>query len=129
MTTLAIDTNSNVELEDLVSGLNSFIAKEVVPLEESNQALLEDGRRHFDERGGYSTELLALLRQVRESSAQAGFYAMFAPASVGGGGLGLLPLFAVWEGLSHAVGPGRLLPYEAIGHWTSGPSFLLGELQ
>jgi acyl-CoA dehydrogenase len=48
---------------------------------------------------------------------------------VGGGGLGPVALYAAWEGISHHTGPGRLLADQVIGHWTSGPSFLLGELQ
>jgi acyl-CoA dehydrogenase len=113
---------------DLVEGIKAFIKSEVVPLEDANRQLLDNPRLTFDERGGYSAEVLSLFRQVREASAKAGFYAMFAPEAVGGAELGSLALFSVWEGLSHFAGPGRLLPEQVVGHWTSGPSFLLGEV-
>lgn len=114
---------------DLVEGIKAFIRSEVVPLEEANQELLENSRLTYDEAGGFSADVLDLCRQVRETSAKAGYYSMFAPESVGGAGLGAQALYDVWEGLSHYAGPGRPLADQAIGHWTSGPSFLLGELQ
>src|SRR5271155_2226671 len=126
MTTMLDSTEA--DYTDLVEGINAFVKRMVVPLEDANRELLDNPRLTFDERGGYSAPVLDLMRQVRTASAKAGYYAMFAPESVGGEGLGALALFSVWEGLSHSAGPGRLLPYQMIGHWTSGPSFLLGEL-
>jgi len=126
MTTMLDSTEA--DYTDLVEGINAFVKRMVVPLEDANRELLDNPRLTFDERGGYSAPVLDLMRQVRMASAKAGYYAMFAPESVGGEGLGALALFSVWEGLSHSAGPGRLLPDQVIGHWTSGPSFLLGEL-
>jgi acyl-CoA dehydrogenase len=123
-----VDANTGMDLDELVDGLRAFVAGEVEPLERANQELLENQRLAWDERGGHSADVLALMRQVREKSAEAGYYAMFAPEAVGGGGLGLLALYRAWEGLSHAVGPGRILTDQVIGHWTSGPSFLLDEM-
>ena len=126
MTTMLDSTEA--DYTDLVEGINAFVKRVVVPLEDANRELLDNPRLTFDERGGYSAPVLDLMRQVRVASAKAGYYAMFAPESVGGEGLGALALFSVWEGLSHSAGPGRLLPDQVIGHWTSGPSFLLGEV-
>jgi acyl-CoA dehydrogenase len=123
------DANTGMDLDDLVDGIKSFVDKEVTPLERANEAVLEEPRRFYDERGGYSHEVLELCRQVRERAATAGYYQMFAPTEIGGGGLGPIALLASWEGISHYTGPGRLLADQVIGHWTSGPSFLLGELQ
>jgi acyl-CoA dehydrogenase len=114
---------------DLVEGIRAFVKSEVVPLEDAHRDLLENARLTYDEQGGYSAPVLDLCRQVREASAKAGYYSMFAPESVGGAGLGARALYELWEGLSHFVGSGRPLPEQVIGHWTSGPSFLLGELQ
>ncbi|OBY29157.1 acyl-CoA dehydrogenase family protein [Mycolicibacter kumamotonensis] len=119
---------TKAEYADLVEGIAAFVKRKVVPLEEANRELLENSRLTFAEHGGYSAEVLDLMREVRMASAEAGYYSMFAPESVGGEGMGALALFSVWEGLSHLVGPGRLLPDQVIGHWTSGPSFLLGEV-
>lgn len=120
--------STETDYADLVEGIQGFIKSEVVPLEDANRELFENSRLTFDERGGYSKPVLDLFRQVRETSAKAGYYAMFAPESVGGEELGALALFSVWEGLSQFAGPGRLLSEQVIGHWTSGPSFLLGEV-
>ncbi|WP_109527459.1 acyl-CoA dehydrogenase family protein [Nocardia aurea] len=120
--------SADTDYTDLIEGIAAFVKRKVVPLEEANRELLENPRLTFDEKGGYSAPVLDLMRQVREASAAAGYYAMFAPEELGGEGLGALALFCVWEGLSHLVGPGRLLPDQVIGHWTSGPSFLLGEV-
>jgi acyl-CoA dehydrogenase len=66
------------------------------------------------------------MRQVRSASAQAGYYTMFCPVELGGGGLGPLAYYEAWEHLAHHCGPGRLLPYQTIAHWTNGPSYLHG---
>src|SRR5438876_891786 len=125
---IATAVADEVELRAILDGLVAFVDREVVPLEKANQELFENGRLTYSETGGYSPAVRALFRQVHEASARAGYYAMFAPQSVGGSGFGSVTLFHVWEALNHVYGPGRLLPYEVVGHWTSGPSFLLGEL-
>jgi acyl-CoA dehydrogenase len=111
----------------LVQGVRAFVRREVEPLEEANRDLLENPRLTYDERGGYCQAVVDLLRAVRMASAKSGYYGMFAPSSVGGGDLGFLTWFSVWEGLNHEFGPSRLLPYQSVAHWTSGPSFLLAE--
>lgn len=114
--------------DEILHGLHRLIEARVLPLETEHQSLLEDDRRKFGDHGGYSTDVVELLRVVRTTAAEAGYYGMFAPESVGGAGLGNLALFEAWESLHHTYGEGRLLPYQTIGHWTSGPSFLLGEV-
>lgn len=126
ITATSVETAS--DLEDLCAGLHSFLRREVVPLEEANRELLENPRLTYAESGGYSPPIVELFRQVRTRSAAAGYYPMFAPVNVGGGGLGAVAQYTVWESLHHRYGPGRLLPYQAVGHWTSGPSFLLGHI-
>jgi acyl-CoA dehydrogenase len=36
--------------------------------------------------------------------------------------------FLAWEMLHHVYGPGRLLVTQAVSHWSSGPSYVLGSL-
>ena len=93
--------SSNGELTTVVDGLLTFVRSFVEPLEEQNAELLADDRKVYSEAGGYSVEGTALFRQVRTAAADAGYYGMFAPPEVGGGGLGNLGKFFVWEGRDH----------------------------
>jgi len=85
-----------------VTGMHQFVDSEVLPLEQQYQPLLNDERRFFDEKGRAVEEIVDAKRQVRMKSAQAGYYAMFAPESVGGGGLGARAMVS-WKRLSTAV--------------------------
>ena len=58
-------------------------------------------------------------------SAKAGFYAMCAPAEIGGGGLGHLAYYVAWEAIYRRLGgQGVVIPW-VIAHWAFGPSRLL----
>lgn len=116
------------DLSDVIEGLLAFTRSEVETLEAEHADLIGNDRLKYNEAGGYSDEIAALFKKVREASANAGYYAMLAPVEVGGAGLGALANFSIWEALHHRYGPGMLLPYHAVGHWTSGPSFLLSGL-
>jgi acyl-CoA dehydrogenase len=59
------------------------------------------------------------------SSAAAGYYGMFVPASLGGGGLGSEALYRVWEDLYHHFGPHYWLIGWVVAHWARGPSHVL----
>lgn len=113
------------ERREIIDGLRVFVDREVVPLEQANERLLSDPRRKFDDTGAYSPEIRELLRSVRKSAAKAGFYTMFAPTDVGGGGLGATDYFLAWEFLHSYCGPDRILPMQAIAHWASGPGPVL----
>jgi acyl-CoA dehydrogenase len=110
--------------EAIVEGLSSFAERVIPPLEERLHGLLDDPRQLYDESGRIVTPVLEAMREVREESARAGYYGMFAPESVGGGGLGPVTLYKTWEALHQQWGPAQILPYEIIGHWSRGPSFL-----
>ena len=60
--------STEADYTELVEGINSFVKRVVVPLEEANRELLDNPRLTFDERGGYSAPVLDLMRQVREAS-------------------------------------------------------------
>jgi len=121
------ETDDNM-LAQIIEGLIGFVDRAVVPLEEANHNLLEDWRQAADERGAHSQAVQALLAQVRQASAEAGYYAMCVPESCGGGGLGSHVLYRVWEALYHRYGAGRILPYASVAHWSYGPSVLCSDL-
>jgi len=105
-----------------------FVDSVVLPIESQHAALLNDPRRAYDERGAHTPEVRRLKAEVRTQSAQAGYYTMFAPTSVGGGGYGSYVLYRAWEALHRRYGPGRILPYASVAHWAYGPSVLCTKL-
>ena len=122
---MVMEVSDSSDVADLTAGLARFVDSVVVPLEEEHSDLLADRRgRFFDDRGGYSQEVVELIRQVRMESARAGYYAMFCPEEIGGGGLGKRAQLLTYEFLSRRYGPSFMLPMETIAHWAFGPSFL-----
>lgn len=122
---------ASLELEseqDFLDGLTTFVDRYVVPLEGANQEVLDNPRQLYTDNGAYSDRVVDLLREVRRASSSAGYFTAFVPRDVGGAGLGILTSYRAWETLHHRYGPGRLLPYQVISHWTSGPSFLISHL-
>src|SRR6478609_4284020 len=87
--------------DELLDAIDDFVSSFVVPLEDENVALLTEPRSRFATTGSYSAEVLALKRQVRMASARAGFYTLFAPVAIGGGGRGPLLHYRVWEQIYH----------------------------
>jgi len=109
-------------------GLLAFANQEVLPRHEKHRALFEDPRRLYREDGRFSDALLALIREVRTASAEAGFYQMCVPEALGGGGLGHLAYYVAWEALFHHCGPQNWLMLYALAHWAFGPSRLLEQV-
>jgi acyl-CoA dehydrogenase len=109
-------------------GLLRFVEAEVVPRYERNHHLLNDARELFDARGAYSAPVRALIREVRMASAKAGFYAMCAPTSLGGGGLGHLAYYVAWEAIYRRLGGHAVLTPWVIAHWAFGPSSVLTQI-
>ena len=113
------------DVADLLDGLARFVDGAIIPLERHNSELFADRRGAFyDDRGGYSTAVVALIRRVRTESASAGYYTMFCPEEIGGGGLGRRAELLAHEFLARRYGPAYMLPHEVIAHWAFGPSFL-----
>ena len=123
--TPSLRTGSTTEGREITEGLRQFVDREVVPLETAHETLLGDPREMFDSEGAYSNEVRDLLRAVRVASSKAGFYTMFAPVDVGGGGLGAVDFYLAWEFLHSYCGPERILPMQTIAHWASGPGPIL----
>jgi len=96
-----MDFTVSQEVELINSQIDEFIAQEVEPLEEEyDQFLGEDRERHIvDDDHRRVDEYLAVREQIREKSAEAGFYTMSMPERVGGGGLSALEYTLVIEHL------------------------------
>ena len=95
-----------VEIGD---SLIRFIDREVLPLEHEHRGLLHNERKLYDERGCFTPPVLALRAQVRQRSAELGFYTALAPESIGGGGLGAQATAYLQERMNAHVGPTRHL--------------------
>ena len=116
------------DIKDLTAGLERFIDSAILPLEEENAELLADKRGAFyTESGAYSPAVVELMRETRMRSAQAGYYAMFCPTDMGGGGLGATAQLLTYEFIFRHYGQALMLPRETIGHWAYGPSALCRE--
>lgn len=127
-----MDTSTGVttSVEDaslIVDGLLAFYRQVIVPLEEKNSDILEDPRRTYELDGRPTQEWADVRRQARMAAAEAGFYTLFAPTDIGGGGQGALVSYMAYHGLFHEFGPGRVLLEDPIGKWNRGPSGLIGK--
>ncbi|MBI2765328.1 MAG: acyl-CoA dehydrogenase [Chloroflexi bacterium] len=108
----------------VVAGLLDFVRKAIEPRDEALSEVVEDPRRRYQRDGAEAPELTAARRAARIESAAAGYYQMFCPVELGGGGLGHQLSFLSWEALHHRYGPGELLAYNTISHWANGPSVI-----
>ena len=91
-----------------LDGLLQFVDSEVLPLEEKFRDVLADDRKLFRDDGLLVDEVAEARLSVRKMSAAAGFYSMFAPEAIGGGGLPALANVLILEALYRKYGPGRL---------------------
>jgi acyl-CoA dehydrogenase len=102
------------EIVQIGDSLIRFVEQEVVPIEKEHKAVLSSERTIFDEQGRFTPEVEALRRQVRLKSSEAGFYTMFGPEEIGGGGLGpLASVYLNWL-LSAHCGPERTLVHPVV---------------
>jgi acyl-CoA dehydrogenase len=102
------------EIVQIGESLVRFVDREVAPIEAANKAVLASDRTIYDEKGRFSPEVQALRRTVRMKSSEAGFYTMFGPEEIGGGGLGpVASVYLNWRLSSHA-GPGRPLVHPVV---------------
>lgn len=113
------------EIEAVVEGVEAFARAEVIPRWEANHELLEDVRQRYDESGRYADEVVAIIRAIRMASAEAGYFNLAVPTSMGGGGLGHLAYYAAWERIYHRCGGANWLGQFTISHWAFGPSRVL----
>lgn len=116
------------EIEAIRRGIRTFIKNEVIPRHERHAALLDDDRQKYDASGRYVPDVLRLIREVRMAAATAGYYAMSAPTSLGGSGLGLVAYFAAWQEVFHGCGSHYWLGHWIVSHWAKGPSPVLEKM-
>ncbi len=102
------------EITAVGDALVRFIDREVVPLEDEHRELLTNERHLFGPDGRWTDEVRALKRRVRMRSAELGFYNLFGPESIGGGGLGALAAVAIQERLNAHCGPERALVHSVV---------------
>ena len=112
------------EIVVLADGAERFLRSEVFPRHEKDHALLSDPRLTFAEDGSYAPGVLRHIREVRMAAAAAGYYGMSVPVELGGGGLGMLAYFVVWERIYRTSGH-RWLGAWTVSHWAFGPSAVL----
>jgi acyl-CoA dehydrogenase len=115
MTTAEVTPTAEETAKPIIDGMFAFIDAEVVPLEQKYADILKNERKLFKENGWLVDEIADARRTVRMKSAEAGFYAMLGPESIGGGGVGFEVACYVLEAVYRRYGPGRLL----IG-WSNG---------
>ena len=115
------------ETDEVIDGVRRFVEAEVYPHMDRLQPILEDPHRLHGQDGRLHPDVLDARRDIRLASAEAGYYQMFAPEAVGGGGMGFVTLYAVWHDLYRRAGMKNWLSFDAIAHWASGPSHLLAE--
>jgi alkylation response protein AidB-like acyl-CoA dehydrogenase len=94
------------EYQALTDALRDFVAREVRPLEEEHAKELQET--------GHIADAVELRRQLRKKSVQAGYYGLFMPEDVGGGGIGYLGMALAYEAVSatgsYLANGGGLLP-------------------
>jgi acyl-CoA dehydrogenase len=113
------------DVDDILDGLRAFLDAEVVPRHRERNDELVDRADLYDHDGRYRREVLDLIREVRELSAKAGYYAMFVPGDEAESGLGFEALYRVWQAVFHHCGTEYWLGHHAVAHWARGPSRLL----
>lgn len=85
--------------------VGAFVEKEVKPEEKKLAHLLEDERRSLTDEGLLRPEIVEAVRRIRKKSADAGYYAMHMPESVGGAGVSKVATYLAWkEIMKHGLG-------------------------
>ncbi len=111
-------------LDDLLDGLRAFVRSEALTRHAADPTLA-DARTQFGPDGRFRDAVLEQIVAVRHAAAEAGYYTMLAPESIGGGGLGFEALFRAWELIFRECGPHHFLGYWSVAHWARGPSQVL----
>ena len=113
------------EIAALADEVERFLKAEVFPRHQDDHRLLSEPRLTYAEDGRYAPGVLRHIREVRMASARAGYYGMSVPTALGGGGLGMLAYFVVWERIYRLCGSHHWLGAFTVSHWAFGPSSVL----
>jgi acyl-CoA dehydrogenase len=113
------------EIRELLVGLDGFLLREVAPRAEALKDLLDDPHRLHGPDGRLHLDVMATRRDIRMAASRAGYYQMFVPTELGGGGHDMLTMYAVWHRLYRQQGMRDWLAFDAVAHWATGPSHLM----
>lgn len=113
------------ELTQIVRSVEAFCRKEVIGRHEAHHELLNNPRNTYREDGRLTDEAVEQIRAVRMASAEAGFFNVSVPESLGGAGLGMIAYYALIERVYHLCGPHNWLCDFVVSHWAFGPSPVL----
>lgn len=113
------------EIAALADGVERFLKAEVWPRHDRDHKLLSEPRHTYIEDGRYAPEVVQHIREVRMAAAEAGYYTMSVPEALGGGGLGMLAYFVVWQRIYRLCGSHHWLGAFTVSHWAFGPSPVL----
>jgi acyl-CoA dehydrogenase len=106
------------EINELLSGVRSFIDREVLSLSERHADVIKSER--------ITLEYFELCRQVMRRSIDAGYFAMFMPEDVGGSGIGEYEMCLVREEVARSAG--NQLAMLMLGDLPFGPNKMLHAL-
>jgi acyl-CoA dehydrogenase len=109
--------NISEETKALCGAIKEFIDREIIPIENANHALIHAGE--------VNQEFFDLCCVVMRKSIDAGFFAMFMPADVGGQDLGEYEMCLVREVVARE---GRHLAMMMLGELPFGPNKMLYHL-
>ncbi len=113
------------DIEPLVEEIHEFIESDVEPIEQEYSAYLGSPLNYLDEDGRLRPEVEAARAEVRQRSAEEGYYALHLPEEVGGGGLSQREHFYIIEEIfRYGTGHGTGLTKSMLA-WTEGPSPML----
>ena len=124
----AIAFAQSEELDDILAGIDAYLASEVYPRYEKNRELMEEPRLYYAEDGRYSPDVVQMIREIRMTSATAGYFNISVPEEMGGGGMGFGTYFACLEHIFRRCGGNMNFGQYAISHWAYGPSAVLAGL-
>ena len=129
-------TQAPEELRDIIKGtidgLLSFAESECIPVEQRYREILENEAKLFGEDKRLIPEIREARDEIRRRSAKAGYWAMFAPESIGGDDLPGVVGVHLLENLNRKYGAGHLMITFAngflgtplVGGFVDGPSHM-----
>ncbi len=116
-----IDFEPTAETRAVVKGITEFADKHAGELEQRFPEYLVDEQAYLREDGRVIDEIVEAVTQMRQASAQAGFYAMAMPEHVGGGGRPFIDVALAASALAER----GLTFHQAVLASVEGPSHML----
>ena len=113
------------DIRAVADGAEAFVRAEVLTRHEKYRDILDDPRGLYEPDGRFCKAAQELIREVRMASAKAGFFNMCVPESIGGGGLGHLAYYHVWERIYRVSGSHNWLATYVVAHWAFAASPVL----